>query len=104
MALALAGHRGRPRGRRGAAADRGLWLLRDLLPVPPASGCIPGPLVLAAGFGLLTAGAFVLWPLGRAARIPGAALFRDSVLPTGCVAGAVAHRGQRRGWHCCWSG
>jgi putative ABC transport system permease protein len=29
----------------------------------------------------LTAVTFALWPLGRAARIPGAALFRDAVLP-----------------------
>ncbi len=53
------------------------YLLRDLLPVAPQFGLFAGPLALAAGFGLLTAGAFVLWPLGRAARIPGAALFRD---------------------------
>ena len=57
------------------------YLLRDLLPVAPQFGLFAGPLALAAGFGLLTAGAFVLWPLGRAARIPGAALFRQSVLP-----------------------
>ena len=39
------------------------------------------PLLLAAAYGLLTALAFSLWPLGRAARIPGAALFRDALLP-----------------------
>ncbi|MFL5331852.1 MAG: ABC transporter permease [Geminicoccaceae bacterium] len=59
----------------------GVSLLRDLLPVPPQLGVFPKPLLLAAGFGLLTAAAFVLWPLGRAARIPGAALFRDAILP-----------------------
>ena len=59
----------------------GLWLLGGLLPVPPRVGVYPGPLLLAAAYGLLTALAFALWPLGRAARIPGAALFRDAVLP-----------------------
>jgi len=56
------------------------WL-KDVLPVPPVLGIYTRPLVLAAAYGLLTALAFSLWPLGRAARIPGAALFRDSFLP-----------------------
>ena len=56
------------------------WL-KDVLPVPPVLGIYPAPLALAAGYGLLTALAFALWPLGRAARIPGAALFRDALLP-----------------------
>ncbi len=56
------------------------WL-KDVLPVPPVLGLYPGPLLLAAAYGLLTALAFSLWPLGRAARIPGAALFRDALLP-----------------------
>ena len=56
------------------------WL-KDVLPVPPVLGIYTEPLVLAAAYGLLTALAFSLWPLGRAARIPGAALFRDSFLP-----------------------
>ena len=56
------------------------WL-KDVLPVPPVLGLYPGPLALAAAYGLLTALAFSLWPLGRAARIPGAALFRDALLP-----------------------
>ena len=43
----------------------------------------PAPLLLAALYGLLTASAFALWPLGRAAQIPGAALFRDALLPEG---------------------
>ncbi|MGI3776309.1 MAG: ABC transporter permease [Janthinobacterium lividum] len=59
----------------------GIWLFGNLLPVPPRVGIYWGPLGLAALYGLLTAGAFSLWPLGRAARIPGAALFRDAVLP-----------------------
>jgi putative ABC transport system permease protein len=56
------------------------WL-KDVLPVPPVLGIYPSPLVLAAGYGLLTALAFSLWPLGRAARIPGSALFRDAMIP-----------------------
>jgi putative ABC transport system permease protein len=56
------------------------WLA-DVLPVPPVLGLYPEPLLLAAGYGLLTALAFSLWPLGRAARIPGAALFRDGLIP-----------------------
>ena len=49
--------------------------------MPPVLGLYPGPLLLAAAYGLLTALAFSLWPLGRAARIPGGALFRDALLP-----------------------
>ena len=56
------------------------WL-RTVLPVPPVLGVYPLPLALAACFGLLTALVFSLAPLGRAARIPGAALFRDAVVP-----------------------
>jgi len=55
--------------------------LKNLLPAPPVLRIYPAPLLLAAGYGLLTALAFALWPLGRAARIPGAALFRDALLP-----------------------
>ncbi|MFC7737192.1 ABC transporter permease [Roseomonas sp. GCM10028921] len=60
----------------GAAA------LADALPVPPRLGLYPLPLLLAAIYGLLTALAFALWPLGRARDIPGAALFREGVQPT----------------------
>ncbi len=56
-------------------------LLRDILPVPPVPGVYPAPLALAAVYGLLTALCFSLWPLGRAARIPAAALFRDALIP-----------------------
>ena len=61
----------------------GLWLFGDLLPVPASAGLYPGPLALAALYGVLTAGAFALWPLARAAQIPGAALFRDALTPAG---------------------
>jgi len=56
-------------------------LLGDALPVPPRLALDPAPLALAAWFGLLTALVFALGPLGRAARISGAALFRDGVQP-----------------------
>ncbi len=68
----------------GAALPAGaIALLGDRLPLPAEAGLYPGPLLLAALYGALTAAAFALWPLGRAARIPGAALFREAVLPTG---------------------
>lgn len=56
-------------------------LLANLLPVPPVLGVYPLPLLQAAVYGILIALCFALWPLGRAAQIPGAALFRDSLLP-----------------------
>ena len=55
--------------------------LAGMLPVPPRLGFYPLPLTLAAAYGLLTALSFALWPLGRARDIPGAALFRDNLLP-----------------------
>ncbi len=60
----------------------------SVLPLPAEAGVYPAPLALAAVYGLLTAATFALWPLGRAAQISGAALFRDAVLPSG-----VASRG-----------
>ena len=46
-----------------------------LLPLKP--GLYPQPLALAALFGLMTAGAFALWPVLVARRVPAAALFRE---------------------------
>ena len=59
----------------------GARFLTPILPVPPVLGVYPGPLLLAATYGLLIALCFSLWPLGRAARIPGGALFRDGLMP-----------------------
>jgi len=59
----------------------GARFLTPILPVPPVLGLYPGPLALAAAYGLLIALCFALWPLGRAARIPGGALFRDGLVP-----------------------
>src|SRR6202000_2933956 len=58
----------------------GARFIASVLPVPPALGLYPGPLALAALYGLLIALCFALWPLGRAARIPGGALFRDGLI------------------------
>jgi putative ABC transport system permease protein len=63
-------------------------LLRNVLPVPPVPGVYPLPLAIACAYGLLTALVFSLWPLGRAARIPGAALFRDALMPQNTVPSA----------------
>ncbi len=66
----------------GAALPAGaVALFGDALPVPAQAGVYPRSLGLAAAYGLLTAAAFALWPLARAAQIPGAALFRDALLP-----------------------
>ncbi len=60
-----------------------LNLLADYLPVAPAQGFYVQPLLVAGGFGFLTALTFALWPLGRAREIPAATLFRDKIAPSG---------------------
>ncbi|MEM6665846.1 MAG: ABC transporter permease [Pseudomonadota bacterium] len=57
-------------------------LLANILPVSAAGGLYPGALLLAVAYGLLTALAFALWPLGRARDVPVSALFRDRVSNT----------------------
>ena len=52
-----------------------------IIPLPFAAALYPGRLGLAAGYGLLTAATFALWPLGRAHDVPVSALFRDEVTP-----------------------
>lgn len=59
-----------------------LALFGDVLPVPSRTGIYPLPLLLAAGFGLLVALAFSVWPLAKAREIPGASLFRSLIAPT----------------------
>lgn len=49
------------------------------LPLPLAIGIEPGPLAEAALYGVLIAGLFTLWPLGRAQDTAAAALYRDEV-------------------------
>jgi putative ABC transport system permease protein len=54
-------------------------LVEDQLPVPALFAVYPGPLLKAAGFGLLCAAAFSLAPLGRARQTPPASLFRSDL-------------------------
>jgi putative ABC transport system permease protein len=53
--------------------------LSGVLPVKLAAGIYPNELALGLLYGLLTALAFALWPLGRAHDVPPTALFRDIV-------------------------
>ncbi len=55
------------------------WSLGAVLPLPLAPALYPGNLALALLYGVLTAIAFALWPLGRAHDVPASALFRDEV-------------------------
>ena len=52
-----------------------------IIPLPIAPALHPVELALALVYGLLTALAFALWPLGRAHDVPVSALFRDAVAP-----------------------
>jgi len=58
-----------------------LWTFGAIIPLPIIPALHPGELVLALIYGLMTALAFALWPLGRAHDVPVAALFRDIVAP-----------------------
>jgi putative ABC transport system permease protein len=53
----------------------------ERLPVEARAGVYPLPLALAAGFGVLTALVFTLWPLARARAVPATALFRHLIEP-----------------------
>jgi putative ABC transport system permease protein len=52
-----------------------------IIPLPIAPSVHAGELVLATSYGLFTALAFALWPLGRAHDVPVSALYRDAVAP-----------------------
>ncbi len=56
-------------------------LFGSVIPLPIAPAVHPLQLLLAFCYGLLTALAFALWPLGRAHDVPVSALFRDAVAP-----------------------
>jgi putative ABC transport system permease protein len=56
-------------------------LFGAIIPLPIVPSVQPASLLLAFVYGLLTAVAFALWPLGRAHDIPVGALFRDNVAP-----------------------
>ncbi len=57
------------------------WAFGAMLPLPLAPGLHMGALGLAFLYGILTAVAFALWPLGRAHDVPVSTLFRDEVAP-----------------------
>jgi len=57
--------------------------LVDILPVRISAELRFAPIGLAALFGLVTAIAFALWPLGRARETSPAGLFRDLAVPAG---------------------
>jgi predicted lysophospholipase L1 biosynthesis ABC-type transport system permease subunit len=57
-------------------------LLSNLLPVSLAMGLYPGPLLLAAAFGIATTLVFSLPPLMLARDVPAAAMFRQTVAGT----------------------
>lgn len=52
--------------------------LADILPVGKAASFHPMALLTAVAYGLLTALAFAMWPLGQARDIPATALFRNA--------------------------
>src|SRR5262249_6418027 len=56
-------------------------VLGPIIPLPIVATLQPAELLLATLYGLLTAAAFALWPLGRAHDAPVSALFRDEVAP-----------------------
>ena len=56
-------------------------LAGDLLPVPPATGLYPRPLLAAAGYGLLIAFAFAFAPLAQMGALPVAHLLRGHAAP-----------------------
>ena len=57
------------------------WIFGAIIPLPIEPAVHPAELVLALVYGLMTALAFALWPLGRAHDVPVGALFRDAVAP-----------------------
>lgn len=66
----------------GVAAPFALsHFLSGNLPITPRLGLYPVPLALAAGFGMLTAVAFSLWPLAVTRRVSPSGLFRSRITP-----------------------
>lgn len=67
----------------GAAAPLAMGeIIKNSLPIPALFAVYPGPLLKAAAFGLLSAAAFSLAPLGRARSTPPASLFRSDLSGT----------------------
>jgi putative ABC transport system permease protein len=71
-------------------------LYGPVLPVKLEVGIYPAGLASAAGYGILTALIFMLWPLGRASQIRAGELLREEVSgakgwpPLGFMAGSIA--------------
>ena len=84
-------------------------MIEAALPIPADIAIHPGPLLRAAVFGALAAGAFALWPLARLEEVRPATLFRDAApagraLPRAPYLAAVGRarrraRGRRRAHH-----
>jgi len=55
------------------------WAFSPVIPLPVAPSLHPAALMLSIGYGLLTALAFTMWPLGRARDVSVSLLFRDQV-------------------------
>ena len=55
------------------------WWLGAVIPLPVAPSLHPAVLALSIAYGLLTALAFALWPLGRAHDVSVSMLFRDQI-------------------------
>ncbi|WLR92307.1 ABC transporter permease [Shinella zoogloeoides] len=60
-----------------------MQFLGGVLPVPAETALYPSALLLAAVFGLLTALAFAVLPLGHAREVPATALFREQGFDAG---------------------
>src|SRR5262245_47128989 len=56
-------------------------ILGSVIPLPFAPAIFPAQLGIALAYGMLTALAFALWPLGRAHDVPVSVLFRGEVAP-----------------------
>lgn len=67
-----------------------IGIVGESLPLPAHAGLFPKPLLVAAGFGALSALVFTLWPLARAARVPASTLFRHLAVPVGGSPGRAA--------------
>ena len=92
LMLALIGGVIGPGARRSAAVRRRLERSAPIIPLPLEPALHPGELALALLYGLLTALAFALWPLGRAHDVPVAALFRDARRAAAALAAPALRR------------
>ena len=99
--LALIG--GVHRARRSARICRSRvdWTVRRDHSAADRAGASAGELALALLYGLLTALAFALWPLGRAHDVPVGALFRDEVAPQPALAAPELYRLHGACRRCC---